>query len=71
MSVVDTRWLNGEELQEEYDGIWYVDNPMDYQAVEVTVNICNSSKENQKVELFKTYIESENMIGMVVMRICL
>lgn len=59
MSVVDTRWLNGEELQEEYDGIWYVDNPMDYQAVEVTVNICNSSKENQKVELFKTYIESE------------
>lgn len=59
MSVVGSRWLNGEELQEEYDGIWYVDNPMDYQAVEVTVNICNSSQENKKVELFKTYIESE------------
>lgn len=59
MSVLDARWLNREELQEEYEGIWYVDNPMDYQAVEVTVNICNFSEENQKVELFKTYIESE------------
>lgn len=59
MSVLSSRWLNGEELQKEYDGVWYEDNPMDYQGVEVTVNICNSSKKTQKVELFKTYIESE------------
>lgn len=59
MTVLDTRWLNGDELQQEYDGIWYVDNPMDYQAVEVTVNISNHSETNQKIELFKTYIESE------------
>lgn len=59
MSVLDARWLDGEELQQEYEGIWYVDNPADYQAVEVTVNISNLSGANQKIELFRTYIESE------------
>lgn len=59
MSVLDARWLDGEELQQEYEGIWYVDNPADYQAVEVTVNISNLLGANQKIELFRTYIESE------------
>lgn len=59
MCVLDVRWLDDTELQNEYGENWYVDEPSDYKAVEVKIKVRNLSKNKKKVALFKTYIESE------------
>lgn len=59
MRIVDSRWLSSTEVQDEYDDVWYVDNPDDYKAVEVKVKVRNRTDKKKKVPLFKIYIESD------------
>jgi hypothetical protein len=59
MCIVDFRWLNANDLQKEYDGVWYVDNSDAYKAVEVKIRVRNKSNKRKTVPLFKIYIESD------------
>ncbi len=59
MSVVNAKWMDSDDLKKEYGDVWFVDNPEDYQGVDVRIKIRNQSSEKKKFQLFKIYIESD------------
>lgn len=59
MTVIGSRWLDGNALKKEYGDVWYAENYMEYKAVEVSVEFVNNSNKDKKLDLFKIYIESE------------
>lgn len=59
MGVINSNWMESDELEREYGDVWIVDNPEDYKGVDVLIKIRNKSNVKKKFQLFKLYIESD------------